>query len=107
MNSINGKVLKKVLNHERPEGAEKADPGMPSSHAVSLSYLSVYAASALIIHGGGGGGRVLPGGVLHASAAAAGGVLPDWSVLPGAGALVAAGVFLTWLRVALGGAVKS
>lgn len=88
VNSLNGKILKKVLNHERPEGAVKADPGMPSSHAVSLSFLSVYAAAALIIHGGG--------------TAAAGGVVPPWAVFPGAGSLVAAGVFLTWLRVTLG-----
>jgi hypothetical protein len=28
-------VLKRVLNHERPGGAPKSDPGMPSSHANS------------------------------------------------------------------------
>ena len=47
VNSVNGKILKRILNHERPDGAIKADPGMPSSHATSLSYLSVYAATAL------------------------------------------------------------
>lgn len=47
VNSINGKILKRVLNHERPDGAIKADPGMPSSHATSLSYLSVYGAASL------------------------------------------------------------
>jgi len=35
------------------EGAAKADPGMPSSHAISLSYLSWYAAASIVIHGGG------------------------------------------------------
>jgi len=47
VNSVNGKILKRVLNHERPDGAIKADPGMPSSHATSLSYLSVYGAASL------------------------------------------------------------
>jgi len=47
VNSLNGKILKRILNHERPDGAVKADPGMPSSHATSLSYLSVYGAASL------------------------------------------------------------
>ena len=46
VNSVNGKLLKRVLNHSRPNGAKKVDPGMPSSHATSLSYLSWYAALA-------------------------------------------------------------
>ena len=46
INSVNGKLLKRVLNHSRPNGAKKVDPGMPSSHATSLSYLSWYAALA-------------------------------------------------------------
>ncbi|CAI5510334.1 unnamed protein product [Closterium sp. Naga37s-1] len=48
LNVANGKALKRILRHERPETArgKKADPGMPSSHALSLSYLSVYAAVA-------------------------------------------------------------
>eukprot|EP00877_Chromochloris_zofingiensis_P004148 jgi/Chrzof1/13734/Cz08g10040.t1_PAP[v5.2] len=36
------KVLKHILNHERPATATKADPGMPSSHANSKSQLPVY-----------------------------------------------------------------
>jgi hypothetical protein len=32
-------VLKHVLNHERPDNAPKADPGMPSSHANSTCSL--------------------------------------------------------------------
>ena len=47
VNSVNGKILKRILNHERPDGSRKADPGMPSSHATSLSYLSVYGAASL------------------------------------------------------------
>jgi len=46
VNSVNGKLLKRALNHSRPDGAKKVDPGMPSSHATSLSYLSWYAALA-------------------------------------------------------------
>jgi dolichyldiphosphatase len=42
--SLAGKLLKRLLAHARPAGARKADPGMPSSHAVSLGYLSTYAA---------------------------------------------------------------
>lgn len=38
-----GKVLKRVLNHNRPHGSKKLDGGMPSSHAVSLAYLSISA----------------------------------------------------------------
>ena len=52
-NSLNSKLLKRLINESRPDGATKLDPGMPSSHAVSLSYLSVYAASALLLRGGG------------------------------------------------------
>ncbi|KAK1359876.1 Lipid phosphate phosphatase epsilon 2, chloroplastic [Heracleum sosnowskyi] len=33
-------ALKKILNQERPSSASKSDPGMPSSHAQSLFYLS-------------------------------------------------------------------
>ena len=95
VNSACGKVLKKLLNEKRPEGAAKADPGMPSSHALSLSYLSVYAASALASRGG------VDGGAIFASA------LQPWPVsatfvIPGCVSLIALGVFFTWLRVKLG-----
>lgn len=43
--SLAGKLLKRLLAHARPDGARKADPGMPSSHAVSLGYLASYAAA--------------------------------------------------------------
>lgn len=48
--AIAGKVLKKLINHSRPTGARKADPGMPSSHAVALSYLSTAAALGVLWH---------------------------------------------------------
>ena len=89
-NSLNSKLLKRLINESRPDGATKLDPGMPSSHAVSLSYLSVYAASALLLRGG--GFPAVPGAW----------PVPVQGVQPGAAALVAAGLFLTWLRVHLG-----
>ena len=90
VNSLGGKALKKALNHERPDGAAKADPGMPSSHAVSLSYMSVYAAAAL-----------LPRAAAFPQIQGAWPV-PEWSAEPLAAALIALGLFFTWLRVALG-----
>ena len=36
-----GKILKRILKEERPAGAEDRDPGMPSSHAVSLWSLAI------------------------------------------------------------------
>lgn len=41
------KVLKQVLNQRRPDGAYQVDPGMPSSHAQSLFYLSTGSSLAL------------------------------------------------------------
>ena len=43
---ICGQALKKAINAQRPRYAKKTDPGMPSSHASSLAYLSVYMAVA-------------------------------------------------------------
>ncbi|GJN21971.1 hypothetical protein PR202_gb09495 [Eleusine coracana subsp. coracana] len=37
-NRILSKVLKKMLNYERPTQALRSDPGMPSSHAQSIFY---------------------------------------------------------------------
>lgn len=39
-------ALKKLINAQRPRYAKKTDPGMPSSHASSMAYLSVYMAIA-------------------------------------------------------------
>ena len=78
-NSLNSKLLKRLINESRPDGATKLDPGMPSSHAVSLSYLSVYAASALLLRGG--GFPDVPGAW----------PVPVQGVQPGAAALVTAG----------------
>ncbi|WIA11742.1 hypothetical protein OEZ85_011837 [Tetradesmus obliquus] len=73
------KVLKHVIRQERPDQAQKSDPGMPSSHANSLNFLSVYAALSLNYHT-----RSHPTAVALAVCS------------------VTLGVFLTWLRVRLG-----
>ncbi|CAG9463749.1 unnamed protein product [Pedinophyceae sp. YPF-701] len=77
--AFNCKLLKRVLNHERPDGAQKSDPGMPSSHAQSLAFLGTSAAIGL---------RVWCQDATLALAAP--------------GAMMALAVFLTWLRVELG-----
>eukprot|EP00775_Hariotina_reticulata_P007501 gene7501-7711_t len=73
------KVMKHIINQQRPENARKRDPGMPSSHANSLNFLSVYAAMSL--HH-------------YCSSQAAASALALFTL--------GVGVFLTWLRVALG-----
>mmetsp|Transcript_8585 Transcript_8585/g.26071 ORF Transcript_8585/g.26071 Transcript_8585/m.26071 type:complete len:240 (-) Transcript_8585:311-1030(-) len=75
--ALNCKLLKTLINEARPVGARKEDPGMPSSHAQSLAFLSSYAALELVALGD-----------------------PAPGVL--AAATLAAGAFLSWLRVALG-----
>lgn len=48
INSASGKLLKRVINQARPEGTRMSDPGMPSSHATSLSFLSLSLAAAVL-----------------------------------------------------------
>jgi len=74
VSSFINKVLKKVINQQRPISARKEDPGMPSSHANSLSFLGTYSSLALAQY--------------HSTGAAV--------------ALFICSLFLTWLRVALG-----
>jgi dolichyldiphosphatase len=38
------KLLKRLINQSRPKDARLTDPGMPSSHATSLAFLSVFVA---------------------------------------------------------------
>ena len=55
LNGISSKVLKKILNQDRPSGFENdssvkvkpSDKGMPSSHAMSLGFIGMYTAIAL------------------------------------------------------------
>lgn len=81
LNAANSKLLKKVFNQQRPLTALglKADPGMPSSHAQSFGYLSLYAAVGLIFWQG-----------LH--------IL----VVAGAATILLCGIYLAWLRISRG-----
>ena len=40
LNMLLGKAMKRILNIQRPTQSIKSDPGMPSSHATSLSYFA-------------------------------------------------------------------
>ncbi|CAM9617864.1 unnamed protein product [Scytosiphon promiscuus] len=51
LNAVFSKVLKKTINQVRPDGARLSDPGMPSSHAMSLFYLGTYLVLGLQNHG--------------------------------------------------------
>ena len=44
LNAVLSKVLKRLINEARPEGARSKDPGMPSSHAQSLFFLGTFVA---------------------------------------------------------------
>eukprot|EP00929_Paragymnodinium_shiwhaense_P043824 TRINITY_DN22507_c0_g1_i1.p1 TRINITY_DN22507_c0_g1~~TRINITY_DN22507_c0_g1_i1.p1 ORF type:complete len:191 (-),score=27.52 TRINITY_DN22507_c0_g1_i1:366-938(-) len=74
--AANCKLLKWLVNETRPPGARKADPGMPSSHAQSLAFLSTYTAAEIFDIGG-----------------------PSVAL---AAALLGGGAFLSWLRIRLG-----
>ncbi|CAN0375140.1 unnamed protein product [Laminaria digitata] len=50
-NAVFSKVLKKGINQVRPAGSRLKDPGMPSSHAMSLFYLGTYLVIGLQEHG--------------------------------------------------------
>ncbi|KAJ0248874.1 Lipid phosphate phosphatase epsilon 1 [Hirschfeldia incana] len=42
-NSALSVVLKRILNQARPDATSRSDPGMPSTHAQSISFISVFA----------------------------------------------------------------
>ncbi|KAK1325988.1 hypothetical protein QJS10_CPA01g01208 [Acorus calamus] len=48
LNSVLSVTLKQILNHERPAPALRSDPGMPSSHAQSISYAATFAFLSLV-----------------------------------------------------------
>ncbi|MEW5300999.1 MAG: hypothetical protein WDW36_003885 [Sanguina aurantia] len=73
------KLLKILINQQRPSTARQRDPGMPSSHANNLAFLSTYTAASL----------------LQSTAA------PE-QMYGGAALVVCGALFLTWLRVACG-----
>ena len=41
-NALLSKILKRLINASRPQGAQLSDPGMPSSHAQSLFFFAGY-----------------------------------------------------------------
>lgn len=51
LNSLAGKLLKRVIKQPRPTTL-KADPGMPSSHATSLSFLALLGVVHFWVRGG-------------------------------------------------------
>ena len=89
------KILKKLINESRPREARKRDPGMPSSHAQSLSFLSVSAARAILVSKSKGGtlASFLPPLALP---------LPSPAPLAVAALVLGAAALLATLRVVLG-----
>jgi len=71
LNAISGKILKKIINHDRPAELELSDKvklkpsdgGMPSSHAMSLSFIGTVILFGVIVPAStsavGGGGNVM------------------------------------------------
>ena len=41
-NALLSKILKRLINAARPAGAQLSDPGMPSSHAMSLFFFAAF-----------------------------------------------------------------
>lgn len=87
------KILKKNINEARPSEARRRDPGMPSSHAQSLAFLSVSAARAILASS-------TKKREETAAAAAAAVFLPPAPAL--AALVLAAAMLLATLRVVLG-----
>mmetsp|Transcript_14525 Transcript_14525/g.29117 ORF Transcript_14525/g.29117 Transcript_14525/m.29117 type:complete len:194 (-) Transcript_14525:387-968(-) len=47
LNALVAKILKRIFNAARPQGARLSDPGMPSSHAQSLFFFASFLALAV------------------------------------------------------------
>jgi len=90
-NGVLSKVLKKIINQSRPENAQKDEPGMPSSHAMTLyffaSFLSITSQQVM------GGGLM---GSTAAPAGATGGAIAGATVMTVFPMLMSA----SWWRVA-------
>ena len=97
-NAALNKVLKRVINESRPASARKTDPGMPSSHAASLFYLSFYPTVAYFFH------VIQQHGSSSVStlAFAFSQDYPGFYMSLAVASLLPLGTFLTWLRVKLG-----
>lgn len=80
VNSAIGKMMKQVIRQPRPDGSTKGDPGMPSSHATSLSFLSVAPLVSVALHRG---LRIDLQLTAAAVAAVAAGVASSWRVQAG------------------------
>ncbi|KAF3441000.1 hypothetical protein FNV43_RR19286 [Rhamnella rubrinervis] len=48
INAVLSVVLKRILNQERPFSTSKSDPGMPSSHAMSIFYIFTFAVFSIV-----------------------------------------------------------
>jgi membrane-associated phospholipid phosphatase len=55
LNALLGKTLKRIIKEARPDGAVLEDPGMPSSHAMALFYMTSFITAALCESKGLGG----------------------------------------------------
>ena len=59
-NALGGKLVKRWLAQPRPGGSRLSDPGMPSSHALSLFFISAFAATDCLRSINGGSGHPPP-----------------------------------------------
>jgi len=94
--AFNNKLLKRLIQQSRPDsarGKEKQDPGMPSSHAQSLAFLSTYSIIGIQY--------LSPSSLPSLSSSSS--FLSESALMLVLSILVAfVGVFLAWLRVELG-----
>ena len=109
-NAVVCKIAKKVINQPRPATATKDGPGMPSSHACSLMFLSCYAAALVMLQpqwndgdGSGSGSGVAPEPEPDTNVGARETFFANAEGRPySAAGVLALGLLLTWLRVAFG-----
>ncbi|KAL4520900.1 hypothetical protein Ndes2526B_g00082 [Nannochloris sp. 'desiccata'] len=90
------RALKFALNEARPSTARKADPGMPSSHANSLGFLAMFVSIWAANTG------TAAAGTAAVSLSTISSINNSPMVFFLSLGIPALGLFLTWLRVALG-----